>query len=71
MVIRFRRIAWHHSTTFEGRFSCAQNALQPMEAKRHIERTVGFADRGGAINQIKSNKEQRYQVKTDYPEENL
>ena len=40
MVIRLRRIAWNHSTTFEGRFSCAQNALQPMEAKRHIERTV-------------------------------
>ena len=71
MVIRSRRFAWHHSTTFEGRFSCAQNAQQPMEAKRHIERTVGFGDRGGAINQIKSNKEQRYQVKIKYPGENI
>ena len=42
-----------------------------MEAKRNIERTVGFGDRGGAINEIKSNKEQRYQVKMEYPEENL
>ena len=42
-----------------------------MEAKRHTERAVGFGERGGAINQIKNNKEQRYQVKTDYPGENL
>ena len=44
MLIRSPRIAWHHSTTFEGRFSWTQNALQPMEAKRNIG-----SPRGGTL----------------------
>ena len=42
-----------------------------MESKGHIERTVGFGDGGGAVNLIKNNKDQRYQVKPEYPGANL
>ena len=36
-----------------------------MEAKKHMERTAGFGERGGAVNLIKNNKDQRYQMKTE------
>ena len=36
-----------------------------MEAKKHMERTVGFVERKGAVNLIKNNKDQRHQMKTE------
>ena len=49
----------------KGDLAAKKNAPQPMEAKKHMERTAGFGERRDAVNLIKNNKDQRYQMKKE------